>query len=609
VRILAYTRVIHDDGGRIRWIVWASEDVGGLRALRAERQDLTERLRLALDAAQLGTWRWDIATGAVHWDERMMQLYGLAPGGFGGTFDDFAAAIHPDDRSRVLATIEQAVAARARYRVEHRVVSADGAVRWVHGAGQITVAPSGEPEGAIGCAMDVTEQAERRLAVERAAEASRDLAEQERVNRERFEFLAAVNDAVADARTVDEVVHRFVRAAVPRLGDWCSVHLVSHVHDADPEVVTYHVDPELVAWIESLSERYPYDPNATTGIAHVIRTGEVEFHPEITTDVIDDALARAGYDDDATNELRDVLDRLRLRSSITVPLAKLGRTLGGITFATTTDGRHYTTEDLDLARAVAGRVAASIENRRLADHQREIASTLQRSLLPTSLPDIEGIDLAVRYWAAGEGNEVGGDFYDVFAASPGRWATVIGDVCGKGPEAAAVTGLARHAIRQAVWRGDDGPTVFRWLNRMVGAAEPRTFLTAALVSIAAARTGFDLEVTLAGHPWPVLVSADGHARRIGSAGSVLGWFAEIDTTSVTEHLDAGDTLVLYTDGISDVPPPNLLGPDEVTRLIAEAVRGGSTASQMADRLEHAIADRVTIADRPDDIAIVVLHAA
>lgn len=609
VTVAAYTVPILDDGGQVEWVVVASEAFAESGRLERAASELTDRLRLALEAAQLGTWRWDLSTGEVSWDARMEELFGLPPGGFDGTFESFVDALHPEDRADVVAAIDEALARRGSYRVEHRVLLANGVVRWLHGAGSITVDSVGEPTGAIGCSLDVTEQAEHRLAVESAAAAAAALAEEERLNRERFEFLGAVNDALSDASSVQEVVDRFVRVVVPRLGDWCSVYLLHGERDSDPEVVTYHVDPDLVSWVESLTERYPYDPDAPTGMAAVIRTGQPEFYPEITPQVIDDALARSTYDDAATEELRGVLDRLQLRSSIAVPLVKGGRVLGGISFVTTTAGRHYTESDFDLARAVAGRVAASVENRRLADHQRAIAHTLQASLLPAALPDIPGGDLAVRYWASGEGIEVGGDFYDVIDQGDGTWVIAIGDVCGKGPSAAALTGLARHTIRQAVWRGDDGPATFQWLNRALCASGTDSFLTAALAYIRPTNGGIDVGVSLAGHPAPVLVRSNGASGTVGRFGDLLGVFPQVSAATVSARLEPGDVLVIFTDGISDVPPPHQLDEVQTEELFVSAAVSARSAAEVADGIEAGLATHLPMAERADDVAVAVLRAS
>ena len=159
---------------------------------------------------------------------------------------------------------------------------------------------------------------------------------------------------------------------------------------------------------------------------------------------------------------------LDLRSAITVAMKKRGRVVGALQFIRSVRSRPYTADDVALAETVAGRIASSLENLRLHERQREIARTLQRSLLPATLPDMPGLDTAVRYWPHGEGSEVGGDFYDIFALEePGQFAIVLGDVCGTGPAAAALTGLARHTIRDSAWHGDPPATVLAALNRAV----------------------------------------------------------------------------------------------------------------------------------------------
>lgn len=609
LRVFVVTEAVLDDAGKPMWVVGASEDVADVRRAEQQMQDLSDRLRLALDAAGLGTWRWDTNTGEVSWDERMEALFGFEPGGFDGTFDAYQAALHPEDRGQVLAAVKQAVETRSRYAVEHRVRLADGSDRWIHGAGMVTVDPEGTVNGAIGCSMDITDRIRARLAAEDAARSAAAAADAERVTRERFEFLSAINGALADAENRAEIMTAVTRAAVPHLGDWCSIYVLTPGGGPRPEVETFHIDPDMVDYARGLTERFPYDPQAPTGMAAVIRTGQPEFYPNITAEIIDDALDRFG-DDDA-DELRKVLARLALRSAISVPLIKRGRVVGGLSFANTTARRTFTDDDLALAEVVAGRVASSLENRRLSEEQREIASTLQAGLLPQQLPDISGIDVAMRYWAAGEASEVGGDFYDLFEIGDRAWAAVIGDVCGTGPAAAAVTALARHSIRQAAWHGDDAVTILQWLNHAMRDAYPSeaSFLTTTFVRITPTSAGFDFEVTNAGHPPPVVVRADGSGEMAGEYGGLVGVFDKVTARPVTVHAAAGDTLVLYTDGLTDVPPPHLLDGQQTLDLMVSCCGGRAGATTVADRLESGIAERLRLHDRPDDIALLVLHVS
>ena len=572
-------------------------DLGQTRSAR----ELAEHLRLALDAAGLGTFRWDRATGAVTWDERMEELFGFAPGTFDGTYESYLSAIHPEDRPLTVATVQEAMRTGEAYRVEHRVVLADGTIRWISGAGKPTLDADGVPNGAIGCSRDNTEAARRRLEQEAAAEAARWAAEQERLHRERLELLAGVNEAIGVAGTVQEIMAGVVRAVVPRLADWCSIHVLTDPTARVPEVETFHVDPELVDYARELAEHHPYDPDAPVGVPAIIRTGATEFFPDIDAALLD-AL-------DVDDEGRALVEQLALRSAVGVALRKRGRVIGALQFVMTHSRRRYTEDDVALAEAVAARVASAVENRRLAEQQHLIATTLQQSLLPERLPAIPGLEASVRYWAVGEGTEVGGDFYDLFQVGDESWGAVVGDVCGTGPTAAALTSMARHNIRQSAWRGDDPATIFGWLNRAMLEASTDGFLTAAYLEIRPhAGGGFDVDVASAGHPLPILVPNGGDARTVGRPGTLVGVFDEMRVHPVRVRLAPGDTLVLYTDGVTDVAPPHDLDEDAVLELVGGASRAGLHADGTADQIHRRLAEILPIPRREDDIALLVLHA-
>ena len=269
--------------------------------------------------------------------------------------------------------------------------------------------------GTVGCAMDVTDRRSRELERQQRAAEVLEVAERERLQRERLEFLTVVNDALNESSTVREIMVNVTNRVVPRLGDWCAIHVLPNKDALIPEIEIAHVDPEMVAYGRRLNDRFPYHPNAPTGVAQVIRTGQTLFYP-----VIDEAVVA---ELETSSEEQQIIAELALRSVIVVPLIKRDRVLGAIQFVMSASSRTYSEDDVTLARSIAGRIASSLENRRLGEQQRGIAETLQRSLLPSSLPDVPGIEIAVRYWPAGETAEVGGDFYDVFATeSPDEWA-------------------------------------------------------------------------------------------------------------------------------------------------------------------------------------------
>jgi serine phosphatase RsbU (regulator of sigma subunit) len=227
---------------------------------------------------------------------------------------------------------------------------------------------------------------------------------------------------------------------------------------------------------------------------------------------------------------------------------------------------------------------------------------LRKSLLPTSLPAIPGCDLAVRFHPAQAAELVGGDFYDVFAVSDGRWAIIVGDVCGKGAEAAAVTAMARWTLRSlASW--SVGPDeALRFLNRaMLGEDLAGRFITVAYLLLTIENGTARVSLACAGHPPPILVPALGDPRLLPSRGTLLGIWPDIRLQTTELALDHGDTILVYTDGVSDPGP----GPE---RQPAEAFRDrarGAGADQLAGALER-YATQPPEAQR-DDLAIVAVQ--
>ena len=566
-----------------------------------EAADLAERLALALDAGGFGTWRWHKATGVVEWDAKLEQHFGLRPGEFDGTFEAYVALLHPDDAATTLATVEEAVENKSAYVVEHRVVWPDGSVHWMQGKGKVTLDAEGNVTGTIGCTGDVTEQMNLLFEQERARARAMAAAELERVSRERLQFLGEINDALSRSYDERQVMENVTRATVPRLGDWCAIFLLPESGGSIPEVAMAHVDPVMADFARELKERFTYDPDAAIGIPAVIRSGRSEFFPEIDEDVIRQA--------DTTDESRDVARSLRLRSAMTVPLTKRGRVLGALHVANSRSSRAYTVDDLALAEAVAVRIASTVTNIRLTERQREIATTLQASLLPDALPGIPGVEVAVHYWAAGEGTQVGGDFYDVFELDEG-WAVVIGDVCGIGPEAASLTGLVRHTIRALAWQNAAADEVLGQVNQAVIRSGRRTFCTALFAKLTRTRAGFRFEMAAAGHPLPIVHrAASRKAETFGTPGTLLGAFEDSRSSVVSTDLAAGDSITLYTDGITDVRAPHDLSTDELVAIVERAASEADSATDIVNSLGLAVSAILPIAQRNDDIAMLVLKVS
>jgi serine phosphatase RsbU (regulator of sigma subunit) len=296
------------------------------------------------------------------------------------------------------------------------------------------------------------------------------------------------------------------------------------------------------------------------------------------------------------------------KSICIVPLIARGRVLGCLSLATDGEsGRRFGPETLTVAQELADRCALALDNA-MAYAQRDlVAMSLQEELLPPVIPSIPGLEIGARYAAAGEGNEVGGDFYDVFASERG-WRLVIGDVVGKGPAAAAVTGLARHTLRAAAPYEPSPSALLGVLNRALLAERTGERLASVAcvgVERAGDGAGLDIVVSVAGHPLPLLVSASGEVREVGRFGQLLGVDEPHHATDVRDRLEPGDMLVLYTDGVVEARGPGgLFGEDRLQALLSELA--GQAPTRVAQRIESAVL--AASGGRPrDDLAVVALR--
>ena len=248
---------------------------------------------------------------------------------------------------------------------------------------------------------------------------------------------------LASSLDPDQLLVEIANLAVPELADWCSVEVQTDGGLLERKALA-HVNPDVRQRAIDIARRYPPDPDSPQGVYQVVRTGQPELYPDIPDEMI-----RAAAVDE---EHYDEIVAIGMRSAIVVPMTTRGRTLGALTWVNGRSGRRFDEQDVELAQELARRCATAIDNARLYSDRAYIARTLQQSLLPVELPDIPGIETAARFRPTGEGNEVGGDFYDVFETGNRGWTVVMGDVCGKGPDAAAVTALARYTLRAAAMR-------------------------------------------------------------------------------------------------------------------------------------------------------------
>ena len=288
---------------------------------------------------------------------------------------------------------------------------------------------------------------------------------------------------------------------------------------------------------------------------------------------------------------------------VVVPLSARGRTLGAVVFAR---AEPYDEDDIGLLCELGRRAGAAVEHARLYTERSRIAHTLQARLLPSRLPAPPGMQLAARYRAAGQYTEVGGDFYDAFQRSPDEWVVLIGDVSGKGPEAAALTALARYTIRAAALNDWAPAHVLRRLNETLLHEEESQFITVAMAYVRHDGPDTRLRLVLGGHPPPFVVRSDGAIEQVGVPGTLLGIRSDARLHEVEVSLAPDDSLVLFTDGVLEAGPrTRQLGEDGVRRVLAAL--GGASPEQLVAALDEAARAADTGRAR-DDVAILALQA-
>ncbi len=398
-------------------------------------------------------------------------------------------------------------------------------------------------------------------------------------------YLAEASELLGQSLSVELAVAVVPQVVVPRLGRWCAVHLVGDGGGA-----------------------------GTLRLAALTHADEDEL-PELRAAL--DPQARPG----PSRELRALLDQaaraeaapVRIAAptdGLAVPLRSRGATIGTLLVGRP-DGRPHAPEDVVLITDIARRAALAVQNAQSAAAHVAVSQTLQQALLPRALPTPPGIDLAAEYLPASRGSDVGGDFYDVLTVDGERFLVAIGDVCGKGAHAAARTGLVRDVLRVLV-RGGHGltETVGMLNDVMMETADPLQFCTlaAALVRRSGPEEppGLAVELLLAGHERPVLIRADGRAEQVGAFGTAVGLLPQMLVEATTFRLAPGDTLLLYTDGVTERRRGReQFGPE---RLLALAKRApGRSAREVVAMVRDAV-ERFSSSPATDDVALLAVRA-
>lgn len=368
------------------------------------------------------------------------------------------------------------------------------------------------------------------------------------------------------------------------------VHLADHP-TASPSTVAAASDPAIAAEVERMAVRSPLRLDGESPVARALKE-DAPYVIEQPSAGADDASAP---DDD----FRVLMRGSGYRSAAVFPMVARGRTHGAISFLSSDSRFQRGPNHLAILGDLAARAAIAYDNARLYAERARVADTLRRSLMPAELPAVPGIELASFFRPMGAGEEVGGDFFDVFARERHCWL-VVGDVCGKGAEAAALTGFLRHTTMAYAREASSPAWVLAQVNQaMLEQDFGGRFATMLLAHVKALGTRMEVRMAIAGHPPALLAREAGSVAEVGRSGTLLGVFADPAIHDATVLLEPGDMLVLYTDGLVDAHAPGRrVGAGE---LVEQLARSSATCAQDAVEALLSLVD----VDRGvrDDIAI------
>ncbi|MFG2873410.1 SpoIIE family protein phosphatase [Streptomyces sp. NPDC048338] len=502
--------------------------------------------------------------------------------------------------------------------VHEDLAAVPGAVPLLEGTGMRSVVTvplkvEGRLTGSLGVAAEGShrysnEEALRlQFAADRIALAveSARLGELERLRRGSLSFLVEASDLLAGTLDRDQTLALMAQMTVPTLATWCAVYTIAD-QASDPYLsYVLHEDEDRIDGLkELLSSIAPPDPVPTPGARVWAAPGDAAHRAAVNTSMRE--LGGTG------GSLSSGIDATLATAAavggetVVLPLVARNRVIGMLTLGKPSDD-HFRQEILELAEDLSRRAALALDNARLYSERVAISQSLQRSLLPPGLPDVPGVEVDVIYRAAGEGNEVGGDFYDLFPIRDNAYGFAIGDVCGTGPEAAAVTGLARHALRLLAREGFGGPAVLERLNAAILDEGARSrFLTLLYGELWPQEDGSALlKVVCAGHPLPLRLSQDGTVVPAADPQPLLGVLEDLELYEQTITLDPGDVLLCVTDGVTERREgTRMLGDDGLAEVLKTCT--GLTAGAVSARILRAV-ERFAQEPASDDMAILAMR--
>ncbi|MFE7575562.1 SpoIIE family protein phosphatase [Streptomyces sp. NPDC057521] len=529
---------------------------------------------LSLALNRMGSFDWDLDSGLMHLDRPALEVFDLRADEYDNRPETLGLRVPPDEGVRLDAMVSEALkSGRSNYGAYFRLQSRDGTLRWAHTQGFVRRDDSGRPRRIIG----IVREAGPELA---ESAARRELDEE---LRRRTSLVDSTTAALAHARTVKDVIEVLknseglallgATSLVMGLIEAGRIHLVADGPEGSFVPGTRYTRTD---------EQYP--------MSEVVRTLGPRF--------IESA------EDFATSYpvLWPHISHLGITSAAYLPLIAQARPIGALGLLYSgKDG--FTADERNLLLALGSSIAQSLQRAMLYEQEHDLAEGLQQAMLPRRIPDVPGAQIAVRYRSARLGRDIGGDWYDVIPLPGGRVGAVIGDVQGHDTHAAAVMGQLRIVLRAYAAEGHSPATVMARASVFLHELDTDRFATCTYAE-ADLTTGV-VQLVRAGHVDPLVRDADGGCRRVPSEGGLpLGLSAEFGRLEYpvgTVELDPGQTMVLFTDGLVELPGADL---DEGTqRLTALITNGPQDLDQLADRLCASVDER----GGEDDVALLLLR--
>jgi PAS domain S-box-containing protein len=375
------------------------------------------------------------------------------------------------------------------------------------------------------------------------------------------EFLARSAAALEASLDVDEIARTIVETAVPDLAELSLIDFLEDDGTIGRSTIAA-ADPQVAAELEAIRRETPLELEGNHPVAQVLRTGRSLALHNLNDSSIQEEVAQ-------NEEHRDFMLRADYNSAVIAPMFARGRLVGALSFLHVANDRRFDQDDLELIEDLAARSAMALDNARLYADRDRIASVLQRGLRPDVPQPIPGLELSVVFEAAGEGVELGGDFYDVIGAGDTHYV-LVGDVAGHGAEVAAYTAQIRHTVRALALFGTDPADIVERVNTVLRETDTgERFATLQLARIETRESGaIDVELASAAHPPAVLVRGEGATETL-SGGAIVGVWQQIDVAVHRFTVEPSETLLLYTDGWLEAGPVDAhRTPEELAREMA-----------------------------------------